>query len=1175
MRRIIIIFALVVASIIGVLLRQTARTERREISVSDQRRESGAPYSIDVDIQDAGTSRLDTPPVLPLPPSATVLHVGNGQKTVSGGPAPDLRLVSYAPASSVDIPADLFGKASQRRFLDVHPNLPRNAAVKLKSRYYIPEHPVNVPGIETAAGEFYVTFAHSPSPELKRELAAAGIRVIEHVTRLTWRVYVESGEQVPSTAEIKGIEPVWPVDKWSPGLWSLYRQSGIGEREMVFSFNEDVDFEDAKALMVAAGAATEAEDFYFHHRVYAVSGADTLVAMTRSPHVRSAELPPPPDMLNNAGAATLSDVDDIQAAPLYLTGTNVPVMVRDGGEVSLHPDFGSPSRVTVVQETNASTHATHVAGTIAGSGAGSSSAKGMAPAALIYSYTYKIGYSATEIASGYASNACRISNHSYGSVIGWYQNDEDVWVWAGYTNYWGDYRSGSEDWDIVAASADLLICKSAGNDRNDDGPGPEPHDGTYYDDPSISNPYYDLIEYRGCAKNVFTVGAVSGSKTITTFSCTGPTDDGRIKPDLVADGQSLYSTINTTSYGSLSGTSMSTPVLSGILAVLTELYQRAFDGSEPGHAVMKALLVNTAEDLGRAGPDYVYGWGLADAGAAAETLTNNSSSSARILRGAVRESETNTYTLTLDSAATPLKMTLAWTDLAGNPTAADALKNDLDITLTAPGGGTVHYPYIMPYAQSGASPTNPAVTGTNEWDNIEQIEVASASTGVWTIAVAGTTVPGGNQDYVLVLNAGHVLSPALEADPTNVALSAIQGGSDRAMLTISNSGAAELLFTVGDNAYRTNYIWRDSNDAGGPEYAWIDIEALGTDISLADDGESELIGIGFSFPFYRVEYRQFMIGANGGISFFEDGLNANNQSLPTFYAPTALVAAFWDDLNPAAGGSITYHSTADRLVVSWLNVPRYDTADEETFQIIIYPDGRIVLQYKELNGLLTSCTVGLQNDQYVGPTAQIVYESAYLETNLAIELTEHWLAGEPLTGSVSMGGVTSVWITADSAGLNAGTHTADVVIAANDPERPETRMPVLFTVYGDEDGDSMPDFWEDRHGGGITNLDAATDNDGDGLDNIGEYIANTDPTNAQSVLAIDAVRNAANGTNYVITWQSASNRIYGLSWMTNLLGWAYDPLASNLPATPPQNIWTDTAHGAEDRGYYRIDVRLP
>lgn len=127
---------------------------------------------------------------------------------------------------------------------------------------------------------------------------------------------------------------------------------------------------------------------------------------------------------------------------------------------------------------------------------------------------------------------------------------------------------------------------------------------------------------------------------------------------------------------------------------------------------------------------------------------------------------------------------------------------------------------------------------------------------------------------------------------------------------------------------------------------------------------------------------------------------------------------------------------------------------------------------------------------------------------------------------------------------------------------------------GDLDNDGIPDDYENRYGGGPTNLNANEDLEGDGLNNFEEYIANTDPTNALSVLKINEINPDASGTNYVITWQSASNRFYRVLWMTNLFQSGIYPLASNLPATPPQNIWTDRTHAAETRGFYRIDVRI-
>ena len=142
-------------------------------------------------------------------------------------------------------------------------------------------------------------------------------------------------------------------------------------------------------------------------------------------------------------------------------------------------------------------------------------------------------------------------------------------------------------------------------------PGPYPKDGPY-----------DCIAHAAIGKNVLTVGAVNdivggytgpASVVMTTLSCWGPADDGRIKPDIVANGMSLYSTDKDADndYTTLTGTSMATPSVAGSLALLQEHWNNLNPGTYMKAATLKALIIHTADECGtNNGPDYEYGWGL-------------------------------------------------------------------------------------------------------------------------------------------------------------------------------------------------------------------------------------------------------------------------------------------------------------------------------------------------------------------------------------------------------------------------------------------------------------------------------------------------------------------------------------------------------------------------------------
>lgn len=239
---------------------------------------------------------------------------------------------------------------------------------------------------------------------------------------------------------------------------------------------------------------------------------------------------------------------------------------------------------------------------------------------------------------------------------------------------------------------------------------------------------------------------------LTDFTNFGPTDDGRVKPDVVANGQNLLSPeeASNTDYGVKSGTSMAAPNVTGTAALLYEHYDNLFSAT-PRSATMKGLLIHTAADAGLRGPDYSHGWGVVDGEAAANflseaSLLNNVSDpipqkDSVLLEGTYTGSTLN-FNLDVLDVDEPIKVTLVWTDPAGTPhgNALDettpVLVNDLDLSITAPDGTTFN-----PWTLDGSNPDDPAVrTQRNEVDNVEQvlIDPQQVQDGQYTITLDDT-----------------------------------------------------------------------------------------------------------------------------------------------------------------------------------------------------------------------------------------------------------------------------------------------------------------------------------------------------------------------------------------------------------------------------------------------------
>lgn len=201
---------------------------------------------------------------------------------------------------------------------------------------------------------------------------------------------------------------------------------------------------------------------------------------------------------------------------------------------------------------------------------------------------------------------------------------------------------------------------------------------------------------------------------MTSFSSWGPTDDGRIKPDIVTDGQSVYSTTDNTdsSYGYSSGTSMASPGAAGSLFLLQELSQQIVPNKFMRSATIKGLAIHTANEAGLfPGPDYKFGWGLLNIGEAATVLSNaltnkNSSTSVDLVYENVLENKASYSVNVIASGNKPLKATLSWTDIKGeletslNDTTR-RLINDLDLKITK--DSIIYYPWRLNPKSAGGS----------------------------------------------------------------------------------------------------------------------------------------------------------------------------------------------------------------------------------------------------------------------------------------------------------------------------------------------------------------------------------------------------------------------------------------------------------------------------------------
>lgn len=488
---------------------------------------------------------------------------------------------------------------------------------------------------------------------------------------------------------------------------------------------------------------------------------------------------------NNTTAAATTGTNQIQpggSLGLNLSGSssflNNKLAMWDGGWVyKTHQEFAGKN-ITFADTSSVIDHATHVAGTMIAKGV-YAPVKGMAyntNSLLSYDFDNDVAEMSR------AAPNLLLSNHSYGEVAGWsYNNTSSRWEWYGLPGDTEDYTFGfysarTGQWDNIAYNAPYyLIVESSGNSRDENGPAVGQ---TYYGYTSRTNPTiiskgprpagisnndgYDIIASTGNAKNILTVGAInplpfgptsSGGISIASFSSWGPTDDGRIKPDVVGDGVNILSTSSSgvDAYSALSGTSFSAPNVTGSLYLLQEYFTQRYNGKFMRSATLKGLACHTAFDAGQPGPDYIYGWGVLNVAKAAQAITENGTKSL-ISENSLTQAQQQIQVIA--SGNGPLMATISWTDLPGAATSEGTLNsrvpklvNDLDIRISD--GTTTYQPWVLNPDQ----PPLAAVKGDNIRDNIEQIYLPDATPGkTYTITVSHKgALQSGAQAYSLIV----------------------------------------------------------------------------------------------------------------------------------------------------------------------------------------------------------------------------------------------------------------------------------------------------------------------------------------------------------------------------------------------------------------------------------------
>jgi hypothetical protein len=697
-----------------------------------------------------------------------------------------------------------------------------NTQIKFAKGNFTPSKENNIENIqkEKLAAALYnnqyfvlLQFSKLPSLTEKATLAKAGILLENYIPNNSFYAVINSEVDIKSlqafnVSSVNIINSFYKTDNSTDNF--LPSNDKSNRQLFAIQFSKSISKEIITKALKNIGATIALSKFISDDVIFIEANKNVVQNIVALPFVISiSKQSTEARTLNykNNGAHAITSVQTI--AGRNLQGKNVTLGAGDNSDISSHIDFVNRAIVRVaVPPAN---HGTHTAGTAAGAGIKNPLYKGVASKSMfVNSYFGDIISETPTYVNDY--NLVATNNSYYISEPGCVGNNAYIASSNFIDNQMNNYK-------------DVLHVFAAGNDGS-----------------LTCSGYptgFSTIKSGGqTAKNVLTVGNLNVSNyTISVNSSKGPVNDGRVKPEIVANGSAVISTYPNNTYAFSGGTSMAAPVVVGAAGLLVERYRQLNAGTNPKAALVKAVLCNTAEDLGNAGPDFTFGFGMLNVRRAIETI------------------ETNKYFLNNANSSTPitiptgvrrLKVMLYWADAPANIGAANSLVNDLDLTVTGAAG--LHLPLILNPTTAGVN--NVASEGADHTNNIEQIVIDNPPAGSYNLNVNLFSVPMGPQEYVVTYQldmngvtveypyGGETLVPGEtetiiwsangdEASTYNVDYSDNNGGSWTNIASSVSSTARSLNWTVPATATNDGLIRVTKNTSGNTDVSDYKFTVLG------------------------------------------------------------------------------------------------------------------------------------------------------------------------------------------------------------------------------------------------------------------------------------------------------------------------------------------------------------
>lgn len=575
---------------------------------------------------------------------------------------------------------------------------------------------------EIINNRFYriLQFEKIPNKEEIQLLSSKGVELLSYIPNNAYVASLDKNvdESLKNLVELRFITTIPKNAKLRNGAHFLivpdWSQTS-SEYHFIIKYYKDLRAETIKSSLIELGATINASND-INNFINISINKNQLPSIISHPGIAFIDYLPAPSIPDDVYGQSLHRANTFNNSSLNrnYTGVGVAVLCRDDGIVGPHIDFqGRIDNEAATFEFRNGTHGDGVSGIMSGAGNLNPRVQGMAPGSQLFVDHYQADF-LDETMDFHLTKNVLVTNSSYSNGCN-----------AGYTAI-----TETVDQQMYE-NPKFLHVFSAGNSNNNN---------CGYD---AGDQWGNITGGHKQGKNVIATANLFRDKQLVNSSSRGPAHDGRIKPDISAHGQNQRSTNDDNAYLVFGGTSGAAPGIAGVIAVLHEAY-RSIYAEIADAALLKALVLNSANELGHPGPDFKFGWGHVNGHRALLNLENQ-----QFIKAEIAQGNDTTILIDIPENINHAKLMLYWSDRPATVLTDKALVNDLDMHLIDPNGAS-HMPWILNSTSDPDSLDLPATRGEDHLNNMEQVFIDQPESGSYQVKIDGNTIPFGSSEFYLV-----------------------------------------------------------------------------------------------------------------------------------------------------------------------------------------------------------------------------------------------------------------------------------------------------------------------------------------------------------------------------------------------------------------------------------------